>query len=96
VDFESVIKLIVAITAAVAIPVAAYAAIVAIRAIRIKPPRSEPDGGTGEVESLRARVAELEAMRDRMLELEERLDFAERMLVQQRDAARLPGGTEDR
>jgi Tfp pilus assembly protein PilO len=96
VDFEPVIKLIVAIAAGVAIPVAAYAAIVATRAIRVKPVRREPEPESEELEDLRTRVAELESLRGRMLELEERLDFAERVLVQQRDTARLPGGTEDR
>ncbi|MBA2627279.1 MAG: hypothetical protein H0U85_04650 [Gemmatimonadales bacterium] len=47
----------------------------------------------GEIEDLRARVHELEAGQVRMAELEERLDFAERMLVQPRpDAQRLAGG----
>jgi hypothetical protein len=36
---------------------------------------------------------EVDALRTRMAELEERLDFTERMLAQQQDQARLPGGT---
>jgi hypothetical protein len=49
---------------------------------------------TGEVAALRvdeleSRVAELEAGQQHMLELEERLDFAERLLARQPDAARL-------
>lgn len=52
---------------------------------------------TGEVESerlayLEDRVAELEANHNRVLELEERLDFTERMLAQQRDGARIGPG----
>lgn len=35
---------------------------------------------------------EVEMLRDRMLELEERLDFTERLLAQQRDVAELPPG----
>ncbi len=35
---------------------------------------------------------EVDALRDRMLELEERLDFAERLIAQQRDVAGLPPG----
>jgi Tfp pilus assembly protein PilO len=96
VDFESVLKMLVVIATAVAIPVAAYAAIAATRAIWIKPRRPEADAGSEDLEDLRTRVAELESLRSRMLELEERVDFTERMLVQQRDAARLPAGTEDR
>lgn len=41
---------------------------------------------------LEERVAELEQGQARVLELEERLDFAERMLVRQREAERLGPG----
>lgn len=41
------------------------------------------------------RVAELEQRDTRIAELEERLDFAERMLTQQREAERLPRGRDD-
>lgn len=46
------------------------------------------------VAELEQRVADLEAHQVRVLELEERLDFAERLLSQQRDRdpARLPHG----
>lgn len=39
---------------------------------------------------LEQRVADLEATQQRMYELEERLDFAERLLAQQRQPERLP------
>jgi hypothetical protein len=53
--------------------------------------RSAPDPAlTAEVEDLRARVAELEQHQGRMHELEERIDFTERLLAQQREQARLP------
>lgn len=45
-----------------------------------------------EVEELRMRVAELENRHMDVAELEERLDFAERLLSQQRDASRLSTG----
>lgn len=45
---------------------------------------------TEELESLRGEVAELRALPERLQELEERLDFAERLLAQQRDPERLP------
>ena len=48
----------------------------------------------GDVDALRAEVEELRALSPRMAELEERLDFAERMLTQQREAARLGGETD--
>jgi Tfp pilus assembly protein PilO len=45
-----------------------------------------------EVEELRARVHELERQQARIAELEERVDFSERLLAQDRDRARLGGG----
>jgi hypothetical protein len=39
---------------------------------------------------------EADHTRARIAELEERLDFTERLLAQQRDASRLPAGREDR
>lgn len=45
---------------------------------------------TGELHALRERVAELEINAARMHELEERLDFAERLLSQRGEVARLP------
>lgn len=41
----------------------------------------------GELEELRERVAEMQDLSRRVAELEERVDFAERLLAQQRDAA---------
>jgi hypothetical protein len=55
---------------------------------------------TGEVHldrlhELENRVAELEIRQEQMLELEERLDFAERLLTQQREAVRQLGATQE-
>ena len=47
---------------------------------------------TDRIEELEHRLAALEQERARVGELEERLDFAERLLAQRRDAERLPGG----
>jgi hypothetical protein len=47
-------------------------------------------GAQAEIESLRERVGVLEAAQPRLGELEERLDFAERLLAQQREPDRLP------
>jgi flagellar biosynthesis/type III secretory pathway M-ring protein FliF/YscJ len=44
----------------------------------------------GDVEELRRRLADLESAQGHITELEDRLDFAERLLSQQREAARLP------
>ena len=43
-----------------------------------------------ELDDLRERVGELDEMSRRIAELEERVDFAERMLAQQREQGRLP------
>lgn len=59
-------------------------------------PRSAEPATAGELAELRVRVQELEAQQGRVLELEDRLDFAERLLARQREAARLPGAEEGR
>lgn len=51
--------------------------------------RLERGAGDGAVAELQERVAELEQREARLAELEERVDFAERLLAQQRD--REPG-----
>jgi hypothetical protein len=86
-EFETTLKIIVSIAAAVAIPVAAYAAVAATRAIWVRGVPAAADAAAvsrleGEVEALSARVGELESTERRLLELEERLDFAERVLQQ--------------
>lgn len=48
--------------------------------------RAEPDEADG------ARQADVNALTARLAELEERLDFTERMLAQQRDPSRLGAG----
>ncbi|HEY7682569.1 MAG TPA: hypothetical protein VH879_07980 [Gemmatimonadales bacterium] len=50
------------------------------------------DGDTERMAELEQRVAEVEALRGRLVELEERVDFAERLLTRQADAARVQGG----
>lgn len=45
-----------------------------------------------ELDTLRAQVAEVESGMGRVAELEERVDFAERLLAQQREPARLDVG----
>ena len=47
--------------------------------------REAPPASVDEVADLQVRVAELEEVQGRVLELEERLDFTERMLLQQRE-----------
>jgi hypothetical protein len=43
-----------------------------------------------EIPELEARLADADALRQRVAELEERLDYAERLLTQAREPARLP------
>ena len=97
-EFETVLKVIVMVVGTVAIPVAAYAAIAAVRSIwgRPGPGALIPAGSadTDEFTALKERVRDLEVLPGRVAELEERLDFTERMLLQQREAARLESGRE--
>jgi len=96
-EFETILKVIVMAVAAVGIPVGAYAAIAATRSIWARAGQpAQGSTGAAEVLALQERVGELEGLSGRMAELEERLDFAERLLVRQREAARLPGETEVR
>jgi hypothetical protein len=55
--------------------------------------RTDRSVGAGEVADLQARVAELEAERGHVAELEERLDFAERLLAQERKREQLGNGS---
>jgi hypothetical protein len=66
------------------------------RALRHRPPETTREVQAERLALVEDRVADLEQMQARMLELEDRLDFAERLLAQQRDAVRLPAGGEAR
>ena len=93
-EFETLLKIIVGAVAIVGIPVAAYAAVVATRAIWVRgEPRPADPELKAQVDILEGRIHELESERDRLAELEERLDFAERMLARRADAVgHLPAG----
>jgi hypothetical protein len=97
-EFETLLKIIVGVAGTVAIPVAAYAAVAATRAIWVRGAPTEAGGVEElreEVGHLSARVRELEGAERRVAELEERLDFAERVLARQRTpAAELPAPAE--
>jgi hypothetical protein len=47
----------------------------------------------GEVDQMRHRLEEMDGLSGRLMELEERVDFAERMLTQRGEPARLPRET---
>ena len=64
-------------------------------AARIRGARAAGDLAlAGEVEDLHSRLGEGENLRDRLAEVEERLDFAERLLAQAREADQLHGGAQ--
>jgi hypothetical protein len=85
---------------AVAVVVAASLGLLACRRSRALKRRESLDSvsDSDRVAELENRVYQLEQGQSRMMELEERLDFAERMLVQQRDreAPRLGTGGPER
>ena len=102
-DFEKVFTILVFFGGMVGITLALTAGIVALRR-RVARDRLELEqdgaGGREELEELRARVedlerrglmsGEVESHYSRLAELEERLDFAERLLAQRNEPARLP------
>jgi Tfp pilus assembly protein PilO len=63
-----------------------------VRAVarRIEGKTREDPALHGEIEQLRARLAELETLQLRLSDLEERVDFTERMLAQQKGIGQLP------
>ena len=58
----------------------------------LEPRRAPPHADSERLGEIEHRLVELEQSQSRVAELEERLDFAERMLAQQRDPARLGDG----
>ncbi len=63
------------------------------RALQRRGPGTDTDPGSpNRLYDLESRVADLEAAQGRVLELEERLDFTERLLAQQRETSRLGAG----
>jgi len=56
---------------------------------RLEGPAALPDTSAQQLEDLQVRLADLEVQVGRMHELEERLDFAERLLAQGREPARI-------
>jgi hypothetical protein len=62
---------------------------------RIEGRATAPDPALrGELEELKVRLSEVEHMQHRVAELEDRVDFAERLLAQRREADRVgPGGS---
>lgn len=54
------------------------------------------DPGPADLGDVEGRLSILEHQAQRVQELEERLDFAERMLAQRQEVARLPGSPEAR
>jgi len=89
-EFETALKFVVLLAAVVVIPVAAYAAVAATRAIWVKGiPQPDTPAADARWAELEARVAELEQGQAQVAELEERVDFSERLLAQQREPAQI-------
>jgi anti-sigma-K factor RskA len=58
--------------------------------------KADPDSALrAEVDQLHTRLAEMDSLQARVLELEERVDFAERLLAQAQQPARLGAPTEE-
>lgn len=72
---------------AVSLGVLAFRRARAMRRGEMDPPQQVSGSFAADLEQ---RVSDLEAMQQRMFELEERVDFAERLLSQQRQPERLP------
>jgi Tfp pilus assembly protein PilO len=89
-DFLKALQILVLVGGAVVIPVAAYAAFAATRAIWIKGiPQPDSSASDARLAELEARIVELEQGQAQLAELEERLDFTERLLAQQREPAQI-------
>lgn len=74
-----------------------YTAFILVNALARKLGRRElPELQPEELEAMRVQAVELDEMRARVTELEERVDFAERMLAQQAEAARLSAPDQSR
>ena len=59
---------------------------------RLEPARKTAGPDESRIGELESRIAELEQVPTRMAEIEERVDFAERMLAQHREAPRVGEG----
>jgi hypothetical protein len=74
-----------------------YGGILGIHAVvrHYSPKNRESDAELeNELREIRGRLDESDQLRERIAELEERLDFAERLLAQKREAGQLPAGGE--
>jgi hypothetical protein len=68
-----------------------YAGIVVVNGIHRRISRAQQrELEPGELDAIRAHLAEVDGLRERVGELEERLDFAERLLAQHAEAPRIP------
>lgn len=75
--------------------VIAYGGVLGIHAVvrHYSPKNSAAQGELeAELRDIRARLDETEQAQQRIADLEERLDFAERLLAQQREQGKLPAG----
>lgn len=88
-------QIVASIIALSATGVISYGGVLGIHAVvRHYSPKNTAAQGELEAElrEIRGRLDESDQMRERIAELEERLDFAERLLAQKREAGQLPAG----
>ena len=94
-DHQTLALLIPIVALAIPITVIVFNGLQKVWRLRLEEARARAgarDGeGSGELEALRAEVAQL---RQEVGEVQERLDFAERVLIQNRDRQRLPDSRE--
>jgi hypothetical protein len=81
-------------TAVIAIGLAVSLPLMALMWVRFKTRAPRPGVLAGEIDEIHARLAELDLLQERLSEVEERLEFAERLLEQQREQPRLPERSE--
>jgi hypothetical protein len=83
---DDLIKIGIGVVVTIAMPLMLYGGFVAIRAFQRRLEGQRPGSDVlGELDDIRARVAELERVQDRVGELEERMDFSERMLTREKE-----------
>jgi hypothetical protein len=84
-------RVVVTIVALVGAGVFSYAAIAALNVWTRRMERKDTPGQE-QLDALHTRLAATESLEGRIEELEQRVDFAERLIAQQRETERLPAG----
>jgi len=90
---DDALQLFMVLAAVTVVGLGAYLGFTVVRGLarRIEAKSAPATPAPEELQAIHERLAETEALEARVAELEERLDFAERLLAQQREPERLPG-----